>query len=274
MPDLRKDTTINRPKGKGSEVNLDPLHRFSDRVDDYVRYRPGYPVELIQFLGAKAGLSGSSVVADIGAGTGIFTRLLLATGAKVLAVEPNDAMRRAAELEFLSRPNFESVKGTAEATTLGDGSVSLITCAQAFHWFDPVATRREFRRILRPEGSCAIIWNTSITDASEFAVGYERLKDEFGTDMQRVRHEHIEKTGRFDGFFGVGNWEMRGFGNSQTLDFKGLKGRLLSSSYAPKEGHPQYDAMMAALGNLFDRCQKDGRVRMEYMTEAFVGRFA
>ncbi len=254
--------------------NLNPLERFSDRVDDYVRYRPGYPAELIQFLVAKAGLSAGSVVADVGAGTGIFTRLLLETGAKVFAVEPNDAMRMAAEDWLRPCANFESAPGTAEATGLPDGAVSLITCAQAFHWFDLPGARREFRRILRRDGWCAVIWNTTVVDASEFAIGYERIKEEFGTDFRSVRHEHIAKAGKFDLFFGAGNWERREFENFQSLDLAGLKGRLLSSSYAPKEGQPGHEAMIASLEGLFDRCRKNNAVRMEYKTEVFFGQFA
>ncbi len=250
----------------------DPLRRFSDRVEDYVRYRPGYPDALIRALAAKAGLAKTSVVADVGSGTGIFTRLLLGTGAKVFAVEPNDAMRDAAEAEFRGRENFMSVKGTAEATGLGDHAVSLVTCAQAFHWFDPAETRREFRRILVPGGWCAVIWNTSVSGGTDFGIGYEGIKEEFGTDFQRIRHENIEKTGRFDGFFGAGAWKAEQFENSQTLDLGGLKGRLLSSSYAPKEGHPRHGAMMEALTALFDRCQERGVVRMDYKTELYVGR--
>jgi SAM-dependent methyltransferase len=199
--------------GTPDPSNLDPLRRFSDRVGDYVRYRPSYPAELIEHLRSHAGLFEASIVADVGSGTGIFTRLLLDTGATVFAVEPNDEMRGAAEAVLSARPNFRSVKGTAEATGLADGFVSLVTCAQAFHWFDPAATRREFMRILGRDGSCALVWNTAITGGSDFAVGYERIKEEYGTDFRSVRHETIEKTGRLDAFFGAGNWEKRLFGN-------------------------------------------------------------
>ena len=190
----------------------------------------------------------------------------------MFAVEPNDAMRGAAEAELRGDPNFVSVKGTAEATGLRDHSVSLVTCAQAFHWFDAAKARREFVRILAPGGSCALVCNTAVVDASDFAAGYERIKEEFGTDFTRVRHETLEKAGRFDAFFGAGRWERRVFANSQTLDFAGLRGRLLSSSYAPRQGHPRHPAMLAALRELFDRCQQGGAVRMEYETELFLGR--
>jgi SAM-dependent methyltransferase len=243
-------------------------------VEDYVRYRPGYPAGLIRALRSKAGLAQTSVVADVGSGTGIFTRLLLDEGARVFAVEPNDTMRGAAEAELRSRANFVSVKGTAEATGLEDHSVSLVTCAQAFHWFDPAGTRREFRRILAAGGWCALIWNTAIAGGSDFSIGYERIKEQFGTDFRRVRRESVGAAGRLDAFFGAGGWGKECFGNSQTMDFEGLRGRLLSSSYAPKEGHPRHGPMMGALQELFERCRREGVVRMDYTTELFLGRMA
>ena len=251
---------------------LNPLLRFSDRVGDYVLYRPGYPADLIRFLRERAGLVPACAVADVGSGSGIFTRLLLQAGARVFAVEPNDAMRAAAESALRGEPDFASVKGTAEATGLADRSVSLVTCAQAFHWFDAARARGEFVRILAPGGWCALVWNTALVDASDFAAGYEKIKEEFGTDFTRVRHETLGKAGRFETFFGAGRWERRVFANSQTLDFAGLRGRLLSSSYAPREGHPRHPAMLVALRELFDRCQQGGCVRMDYETELFLGR--
>jgi SAM-dependent methyltransferase len=254
--------------------DADPLSRFSDRVEDYVRYRPTYPPAVIQFLSANAGLSSASIVADIGSGTGIFTRMLLDAGAEVFAVEPNDAMRNSAEMELGRLSNFRSVKGTAEATGLPDDSVSLITSAQAFHWFEPATSRKEFRRIIKAGGWCALIWNTMITGASEFGIGYEQIKEAFGSESGRVRHEDIEKSDRFDTHFGAENWQKQAFENSQRLDLKGMKGRLLSSSYAPKEGHPQHQPMIAALEVLFHRCQRDGFIQIEYTTDLFLGRLA
>jgi SAM-dependent methyltransferase len=250
------------------------LQRFSDRVADYVRYRPSYPGTLLDYLAAHAGLGAGLPVADIGSGTGIFTRLLLNAGAKVFAVEPNQAMRGAAESELAGRAGFSSVDGTAEKTNLPPASVSLITCAQAFHWFDPARTRAEFMRILVPAGWCALIWNTSIVKGDAFAEGYEAIKSGFGTDFHQIRHENIHVAERFGAFFGNQDWEKRVFENFQDLDWEGLKGRLLSSSYAPKEGLPGHAPMMAELQSLFNRCQKQGSVRMSYATELFLGQFA
>jgi SAM-dependent methyltransferase len=258
-------------KSPTDTADLNSQGRFTDRVDDYVRYRPTYPPEAIGFIRSELGLCERSAVADVGSGTGIFTEILLDTGAAVYAVEPNDAMRAAAESMLGARRGFKSVKGTAEATTLDAGSVSIVTCAQAFHWFDVAGTRREFARILAPRGWCVLIWNTSVIGESAFALGYEKIKADFRTDFNRIRHETLERSGRFDAFFGCGTWEKKTFGNFQTLDLKGLKGRLLSSSYAPKEGHPRFEPMIAALGELFDRCQTGGVIRMDYTTEVFYG---
>jgi SAM-dependent methyltransferase len=252
---------------------LNPLGRFSDRVADYVRYRPTYPAALRETLRDRAGLGPASAVADVGSGTGIFTRLLLGVAGRVFAVEPNAAMRAAAEAELGVLPGFTSIAGSAEATGLPDQSVGLVTCAQAFHWFDPIATRREFQRILAPAGGCALIWNTAVRTGA-FAQGYEEIKERFGTDFGAVRHEHLTSEERFGPFFGPAGWERLAFANAQVLDWPGLRGRLLSSSYAPAAGQPGHGPMLAALRELFDRCQEDGAIRMEYTTELFFGRFS
>jgi SAM-dependent methyltransferase len=252
---------------------LNPLGRFSDRVADYVRYRPSYPPALLAALQAQAGLGPAAAVADIGSGTGLFTRLLLEVAGRVYGVEPNGPMRAAAEADLGDCPGFCSVPGTAEATGLPDHSVTLVTCAQAFHWFDPVAARREFQRILTPMGHCALIWNTTVV-TGDFALGYEEIKDRFGTDFKAIRHEHLTTAGRFESFFGPAGWQRSAFANAQVLDWPGLKGRLLSSSYAPPPGHAGHAPMLAALQALFDRSQAGGVVRMEYTTELFLGRFS
>ena len=130
----------------------DSTQRFSDRVENYIRYRPGYPAELIAILQTKTGLNPQSIVADVGSGTGISTAVLLPYAGQVLAVEPNESMRRAAETLLAAKPNFRSVNAAAESTTLADASVDMITVGQAFHWFEPTKTRREFARILKPGG--------------------------------------------------------------------------------------------------------------------------
>jgi SAM-dependent methyltransferase len=254
---------------------VDPTRRFSDRVADYVRYRPGYPEALLRALVEGAGLGSDSAVADVGSGTGISTELLLRTGCRVFAVEPNAEMRAAAEERLGGEPRFRSVAGTAEATGLPDGSVDLVAAGQAFHWFDRGRFRSECLRILRPPpegGRVALFWNARRTDSTPFLRAYEELLRRFGTDYERVDHLRLGPAD-FDPFFG-GPYESRRFPNEQAFDFPGLRGRLLSSSYTPGPGHPDHEPMLEELRRLFDRHQEDGRVRFEYDTELHLGRLA
>lgn len=243
----------------------DPTRRFSDRVADYVRYRPGYPEEVVEALAREAGLAPGSAVADVGSGTGISAALFLRFGCTVFGVEPNREMRLAAERQLASFPRFRSVDGTAEATGLPDASVDLVVAAQAFHWFHPEPTRREFARVLRPGGRVALLWNTRLTDASPFLRAYEDLLHRFGTDYGQVDHRRVDAAALRE-FFG-GDFRSLSFPNEQRFDLAGAKGRLLSSSYAPPPGHPDHEPMLRELERIFAEHQEDGRVRFEYDTE-------
>jgi SAM-dependent methyltransferase len=253
-----------------------PTQRFSSRVNDYVLYRPGYPVEILELLKSECGLTTQSVIADIASGTGIFTRVLLENGNRVFGVEPNDEMRKAGESFLASYRNFTSVAGTAEATTLPDHSVDFVTAAQAAHWFDRESARKEFVRILRAGGTPAVrgwtvlIWNERKTDTTLFLRAYEKLLVEFGTDYQDVRHERT--TDAIDGFFAPSPFQLRVFDSRQEFDFDGLRGRLLSSSYAPAAGHPKHEPMLRELRRIFEEDQENGRVSFEYDTRVYYGR--
>lgn len=249
----------------------DSTRRFSDRVENYVRYRPGYPPRLLDALVEGAGLAAGSAVADLGSGTGISAELLLGSGCEVFAVEPNAAMRAAAEARLGGEPRFHSVDGTAEATGLPDASVDLVAAGQAFHWFDRERSRLEMRRILRA-GPVALFWNSRRTGSTPFLRDYEALLRRFGTDYERIDHTRIGADSLAP-FFG-GPFERRVFPNRQVFDHDGLRGRLLSSSYAPAPGHPDHEPMLAELRRLFDRRQEDGRVTFEYDTELYLGRLA
>jgi len=246
----------------------DSTRRFSDRVDDYERYRPGYPEGVLGILRAGVGLTPAAVIADIGAGTGISTDRFLRNGNPVFAVEPNREMRAAAERRLGGRPGFTSVAGTAEATTLPAASVDGIVVAQAFHWFDRARARAEFRRILRPGGWVALIWNTRRRE-TPFAQAYEALLESFGTDYAQVKHERIDEAA-LAAFFATG-FARRSVPNFQTLDLDGLCGRLRSSSYAPPAGHPRHAPMLAELEQIFRVHQHGGCVRFEYDTQVFFG---
>ena len=244
--------------------------RFDDRVENYAAYRPGYPAGVTELLRVELGLSAASVVADVGAGTGLFSELLLREGSTVFAVEPNDAMRAAAESRLGAYPNFRSVRGAAEATTLDAASCDFVTAAQAFHWFDAARARAEFRRILRPGGWVVLAWNMRRTEATPFLRGYERLLREFGTDYRQVNCEQVSEA-RVADFFG-GEFGARRFDNHQSLDFAALRGRLLSLSYVPLAGQPNFEPMLAGLRRLFDEHSAGGRVRVEYDAKVYYGR--
>ena len=253
-------------------VQADPTLRFSDRVENYIRYRPGYPPQVLETLHAECGLTPAAVVADIACGTGIFTRMLLQNGNRVYGVEPNREMREAAERLLADHPNFTSVAGTAEATTLPDRSIDLTTAAQAAHWFDLPKARQEFARILKPAGWAVLIWNERSTDASPFLRAYEELLVKYGTDYEQVRHEHT--TDNIAEFFTPAQFKSRVFDMRQDFDYAQLEGRLLSSSYAPTQGHPNYEPMLRELRRVFDAYKMAGRVSMEYFTRVYYGRLA
>ena len=254
-----------------SVLASDPKQRFSNRVDDYVRYRPDYPSAILDALHEKCGLRPEWVVADIGSGTGLLAQKFLENGNLVYGVEPNAAMREAGE-QFLEKyPHFCSVAGSAEATTLPGASVDFVVIGQAFHWFEPNATRAEFRRILRPGGWVAVFWNERMTDTTPFLREYDALIRRFGTDYVEVSATY-PRDQQMNEFLGVGAFERRLFPNEQVFDFEGLRGRLLSSSYAPPAGHPNHEPMLAELKRLFDTYQHEGRVRIEYKTHMYFGR--
>ena len=246
--------------------------RFSDRVENYVRYRPGYPPAVIEELKAECGLVPDDVVADIASGTGIWTRILLENGNPVFGVEPNAEMREAGERLLAVFPKFTSVAGTAEATTLPDQSVDVVTAAQAAHWFHRERARREFVRILKPGGWLVLLWNERLTDSTPFLRDYEQMLLKYGTDYQDVRHERT--TDAVNEFFDPAPFQERTFEMRQEFDYSGIEGRLLSSSYAPGPDHPQHASMLLELRRIFDEFAVNGRATFEYKTRLYFGRLA
>ncbi len=249
-----------------------PTVRFSNRVEDYVRYRPGYPPQVLELLRAECGLRPAHVIADIASGTGAFTRLLLENGNRVFAVEPNAGMRDAGSRLLQSFAQLTSVAGTAEDTALPSVSVDFVTAAQAAHWFDRARARAEFVRILKPGGWCALIWNERRTVATPFLRAYEQLLLTYGTDYREVRHERT--TGTIHEFFAPAPHQERVFDLRQQFDYEGAAGRLLSSSYAPLAGHPDHRPMMQELQRIFRAHARKGIVEFEYNTRVFYGKLS
>lgn len=246
-----------------------PTERFTDRVENYVKHRPSYPDALVPALAALAGLHENSRIIDVGSGTGISSALFLRHGYAVTGVEPNGAMRSAAEQVLAAYPHFTSVNATAEATTLPDQSAELIIAGQAFHWFDQTRARAEFARIVKPGGWVALIWNERL-DSTPFLREYDQLIATFGTDYHQVRHEMVSSE-VVRAFFAPQPVKFYHWPNAQHLDYAGLEGRLLSSSYTPTEHDPRYQPMLAELRRIFDTYQVQGHVTILYDTIAYVG---
>ena len=244
--------------------------RFSDRVENYVRFRPGYPREALSVLQDECKLAGSHIVADIASGTGIWTQMLLENGNRVFGVEPNAEMRHAGESLLAGSRRFTSVAGRAEATTLPDESVDFVTAAQAAHWFDRERARCEFARILKPGGWLVLLWNERVTDTTPFLRDYEKLLLTFGTDYEEVRHERT--TAAVNEFFDPEPFQERVFALRQDFDYAGLEGRLLSSSYAPGPEHPKHRRMLRELRRIFAEHASSGRVSFDYNTRVYFGR--
>lgn len=248
------------------------VERFTNRAEDYVKYRPGYPVAVVDLLRNECGLTPESIVADVGSGTGKLTEILIANGNVVLGVEPNAAMRVVAEAIFKDQPRFRSIDGSAEATTLDDSSVDLITAGQAFHWFDPMKTRAEWIRVLKPGSWVALIWNDRQLTTTPFLNDYEQLLVEFGTDYAEVRHDN--GLPRIEQFFDGDKYTLKGFPNTQVFDFDGLRGRVRSSSYTPEPTDPRFEPMMSQLETVFNKHQKNGHVYFAYETKVFYGQLS
>jgi len=245
--------------------------RFTTRVADYVRYRPDYPALAIDVLVRELGIGQGTVIADIGTGPGILARQLAsaAPGAVLHAVDPNEAMLEAARMYLADCTGIDVARGTAEATGLADASVDAITVAQAFHWFDHAATRREFLRILRPGGRVGLVWNTKLFDGSPLLAGYRELLDRWVPEFAAVRHETGER-GSVEAFFVA--YERHEAPHAQHVDWDGLLGRVMSSSYAPLPGSEGHSELVAGLRLLFDRhVGREGTVAWEYCTATYVG---
>jgi SAM-dependent methyltransferase len=248
----------------------DPKLRFSNRVQDYVQYRPDYPQEVLCVLEEDIGLTANAIIADVGSGTGISSKLFLDYGNTLYGVEPNREMRAAAEKTLGNNPRYQSIDGTAEQTTLADRSVDYVVAGQAFHWFDRSKARQEFAHILRPGGWVVLMWNVRRIGTTPFLCDYEGLTREFAIDYRQVDHKLVDDP-VIQQFFAPARHHFRSLENAQSLDLPGLTGRIASSSYMPAAGHPQHSSMLSAIEKLFAKNQQGGRVKIDYDTVLYFG---
>jgi len=251
--------------------SLKPTERFSGRVEAYRRYRSGYSREIVPLLGERCGLTRDSIVADIGAGTGMLGELFLENGNRVFAVEPNAEMRAACEQLVERYPLLTCIDGTAEETRLADHSIDFIAVGRALHWFDQDKCRPEFARILR-EGGWVVLASQGPHARTERVVrDFQTILKEHGIDFARLRHRYdIESAARR--LFAGGEFQEAEFYSTEEMTHEDLEGFVLSLSVTPQPDHPGFPAMRRALQEYFARYQSGGKLRMPVTCKIHFGR--
>lgn len=251
----------------------DTISRFTRTVENYVKYRPGYPLAVVEFLKQACQLTDDAVIADVASGTGFLAEIFLKNGNPVIGVEPNADMRMAGQHHLRNYPRFTSVNATAEATTLASHSVDMITVGQAFHWFDQEKARQEFTRILKPDGWVVLAWNIA-RNKTPFMVAYEQI----WLNYLAPPSTSIETDGQvieagLQAWSSPGAINFESFDNSQVMDFDGLRGRILSSSYSPTPEQLKYQPMLEELESIFHAHQVNGKVSIIYECRVCYGQF-
>lgn len=251
--------------------------RFTGRSKQYVKFRPSYPQQVLSYLQQHVGWTKEKLIADVGAGTGIFTKLLLEQGSRVVAIEPNDEMRQAL-IEYLkpylvdkeANKQLQVINGSAEATGVADNTLDGIVCAQSFHWFDAGLARAEFMRVLKPQGKVVLLWNQRDVEASAFVRDYEELFMRYGDQYDKVKHKQVSVQ-TLAPFYGGKQPKLESFYYEQALDYEGLLGRIQSSSFSLTEQDARYDAFIEDCKALFARHEQAGEVKMIYRTDLYWG---
>lgn len=250
-----------------SDLN-NSVERFSDRVENYIKYRPDYPFEIIEFLKKEIDLTSDKVIADIGSGTGLSALNFLKNGNQVIGIEPNEEMRKAGEIFLKEYSKFSSQYGKSDNTNLPDNSIDLIIAGQAFHWFDVDKTKNEFKRILKGDRYVLLIWNEK-NFSKLFMSDYEKLLKTYGTDYDKVKQENIDDS-ILSNFFDKG-YQLKEFYNNQIFDYQGVEGRMLSSSYIPLDATIR-ETITNELKNIFNKYQSDNKIDFEYTTKVYYGK--
>lgn len=239
---------------------MDSKELFSKKVEQYRNARPKYSCGLLSFMKDAFEIDETTMIADIGAGTGIFTELLLDLGAKVIAIEPNAAMAEQLRLALQCK-ELEIHERPAESTEIESNTVDIITAAQSFHWFDHDAFKAECKRILKGNGPVCLIWNTRIEDepinvktAEIYTAFCPNFKGFIGYGGG-VQYSEESVSQFFDG-----EYEKQVYAFPLTYDKQGFVNRALSASYALVEGDRQYETFVKALETLFDKYEEDGKV--------------
>lgn len=243
--------------------------RFTGKADIYKKFRPSYPKELIDYLYSRIGFTQYSAIADIGSGTGIFSRLLLERGSTVYCVEPNGDMRRICEQDLAGFKEFISVNAPAENTGLAESCVDFVTAAQAFHWFDRQAFKAECRRILKNGGKVVLVWNERDYDSAIVKKDYD-IREKYAVGDKKGLGP-----GRIDcnDFFADSVYEYKTFRNDLIFDRESYIGRNVSASYSPAEEKDpkRYHGFMSELNGLFDEYNINGVLHFPHFTQSYIG---
>jgi len=246
----------------------DSAERFSDRADNYAKYRPDYPTKIIEYLN-EYNFSKHSIVADVGSGTGKLTEIFLKNGNNVYAVEPNVKMRDMADSLLGKYKNYISINGTAENTTLENNCIDFIVVGQAFHWFDAIKALSEFKRILKNNGVLVLIWNDRKTD-TDFSIEYENILNKYSKNYKESTHRNISDEA-IEKYF-VKDFKKYMIENNQKFNFTELLGRFSSSSYTPKQGTDEYKDSYNSLEKIFNKYKADNKIVFDYDTKIYIGR--
>jgi len=245
--------------------------KFTGKADQYAKFRPQYSEAFLDYLYNSVGFSDNVVVADIGSGTGIFSKQLLRRGTNVICIEPNDEMMSKAKEYLAEYDGCKFISAPSEATTLKKDSVDFITVAQAFHWFDLDRFRTECQRILRRSGKVVLIWNSRVRGKEIHDLNNDiiiKYCENFIGNSGGVQ----EDDDRFKSFFKNEKFEYREFENTQYVDLDRFIGGNLSASYAPKEDNINYENFISELRDLFDKYSEDGQLELPMITRAYVGK--
>lgn len=246
-----------------------PTERFTDVVEAYTKFRPGYPGEIVEILIKNYLIGKNCILADVGSGTGIFSKLFVETGFFVYGVEPNEMMRKQSENEFAYSDCFKAIDGTAEETSLDSESIDVIMAAQSFHWFETKKALKEFSRILKPDGHIVIVWNERNSKENSFMDKYEKLLIKYCSDYKETNHKRYTYETMKD-LFEDKNIELYMINHFQDLNCEGLTGRVKSCSYCPKSDHKNFKPLMEGLTDLFSSNQSNGVVQFDYNTLMYV----
>ncbi len=246
-------------------MKIEPLTRFSDRAEQYARHRPSYPQALYDHLRQAAALAPGALVADVGSGTGLLTKLFLDNGHPVIGIEPNAPMRAAGDAFLSAYPEFRSLDGAAENLPLNAASVGLLVAGQAFHWFQPADFRREALRVLRHGRQAALVWNRR-DERDSFVQAYEQLLDDLAVDYYKADPKHRLRQDSILEFFHPQNPIYATFPNPLSYDWDALQGLASSQSYVPLPDHANHAPFFTRLRELFDQHQQNGAVTLALVT--------